>query len=173
MTRALNRSISFWILVVASIGLIVAGSMIALDHLGTMTATLKDGSATGLEVYAGQSWIVIGTALLGAGALGILLALALAVASTLLRAATAKPVEIGPLVFEEFDEDAEDRDEQHEKTSDDEGAPVATPDAEAAEPSAAEDESRDGGSQQAAAEGEEPQNGSNGSTATATKISVK
>jgi len=48
MTRALNRSIPFWILLAASIGLIVAGLLTVLDHLGTMTATLKNGSATGL-----------------------------------------------------------------------------------------------------------------------------
>ena len=153
MTRVLNRSIPFWILLAASIALIAAGLLTVLDHLGTMTATLKDGSATGLEVYGGQSWIVLGAALLGAGALGVLLTLALAVVSSLLDAATAKPVEIAPLAFDDIDQDA---------------APEEALDAPAAPHEIAQEQQ-----DQAEETGDEPQKGSSGSTATATKISVK
>jgi hypothetical protein len=159
MTRALNRSIPFWILLTASIGLIVAGLLTVLDHLGTMTATLKDGSATGLEVYGGQSWVVLGAALLGAGALGVLLTLALAVVSSLLGAATARPVVLEPVAFDGLDEESE---------FDPEGALDA--------PASAHEIERE---QQAASDAddataaEESQNGSSGSSATATKISVK
>ncbi|MFJ4164341.1 hypothetical protein ACIPY5_02195 [Microbacterium sp. NPDC089698] len=158
MTRVLNRSIPFWILLAASIALVAAGLLIVLDHLGTMTATLKDGSATGLEVYGGQSWIVLGAALLGAGALGVLLSLALAVVSSLLGAATAKPVDLAPLAFDELEQDA-----------DPEGAldaPAAPHEIEQEQQDRAETQTDD-------APAEEAQNGSSGSTATATKINVK
>ncbi|PRB07306.1 hypothetical protein [Microbacterium sp. MYb64] len=159
MTRVLNRSIPFWILLAASIALVVAGLLTVLDHLGTMTATLKDGSATGLEVYGGQSWIVLGAALLGAGALGVLLTLALAVVSSLLGAATAKPVEIAPLVFDDLDQDV-DREE--------------APDAPAAPQEIAQEQQQNSAAAEAdETSAEETQNGSSGSTATATKINVK
>lgn len=87
MKSPLTRSIPFWILLVASVGLVAAGAILISQRLGTMTKTLGDGSATGLEVYGGQSWIVVGAALLGAGALGVLLTLALAAASALVPAA--------------------------------------------------------------------------------------
>ncbi|OZB82212.1 hypothetical protein [Microbacterium sp. 13-71-7] len=156
MTRVLNRSIPFWILLAASIALVVAGLLTVLDHLGTMTATLKDGSATGLEVYGGQSWIVLGAALLGAGALGVLLTLALAVVSSLLGAATAKPVEIAPLAVDDLEQDV-----------DPEGAldaPAAPHEIEQEQQQRAEADD---------APADEAQNGSSGSTATATKINVK
>lgn len=158
MTRALNRSISFWILLAASAGLAITGVLVVLEHLGTMTATLKDGSATGLEVYAGQSWIVIGSALLGAGALGILLALALAVASTLLGAATAEPVRAEPLIVDGAVETVDPEDAPDDTTVIDEITPTG---------------SGEIAGQTAADPGDEPQNGSSGSTATATKISVR
>jgi hypothetical protein len=150
MTRALNRSISFWILLAVSIALIASGALVVLDHLGTMTATLKDGSATGLEVYAGQSWIVIGAALIGAGALGVLLALALAVVAGLLRA----PDGATPATAPEITED-----------------PAAGMDS----TEAPETEAEPSGSleQSTSDVEEEDQNGSSGSTATATKISVR
>lgn len=156
MTRVLNRSIPFWILLAASIALIVAGLLTVLDHLGTMTATLKDGSATGLEVYGGQSWIVLGAALLGVGALGVLLSLALAVVSSLLGAATANPVAIAPLAFDDLEHDVD---------------PEGALDAPAA-PHEIEQEQQDRTEVEDASV-EETQNGSSGSTATATKINVK
>ncbi|MCE4024708.1 hypothetical protein LXM50_01840 [Microbacterium sp. Au-Mic1] len=165
MTRALNRSLPFWILVVASIGLVAAGLLTVLDHLATMTATLKDGSATGLEVYGGQSWIVLGSALIGAGALGVLLALALAVVSTLLGAATARPVDIAPLAFEDVD-DIDD------ETGSEAADPAGALDAPAA-PHEIEKQQRQNPAEVDDASADEAQKGSSGSTATATKISVK
>jgi len=159
MTRALNRSIPFWILLAASIGLIVAGLLTVLDHLGTMTATLKDGSATGLEVYGGQSWVVLGAALLGAGALGVLLTLALAVVSSLVGAATAQPIALDPIAFDGHDE---------ELPLDPEGALDAP-----ASPHEIEREQQVSADADDATAEEESQNGSSGSSATATKISVK
>lgn len=158
MTRVLNRSIPFWILLAASIALVVAGLLTVLDHLGTMTATLKDGSATGLEVYGGQSWIVLGSALLGAGALGVLLTLALAVVSSLLGAATAKPVEIAPLAFDDLEQDVD---------------PEEALDAPAAPQEIAQEQQNSGTAEADETSADEPQNGSSGSTATATKINVK
>ncbi|MBS1905337.1 MAG: dinucleotide-utilizing enzyme [Actinobacteria bacterium] len=164
MTRALNRSIPFWILLAASVGLVAAGAVTVLDHLGTMTTTLKNGSATGLEVYAGQSWIVIGAALLGAGALGILLTLSLTVVSALLGAATAKSVEIGPLVFDDVDAAAQGGEESEFLH----GGTVAAQEVVLDGSTQIEVEPQD---DDEAADG--TQNGSSGSTATARKISVK
>jgi|GEM_PF-547469 len=161
MTRALNRSLPFWILLAASAGLVAAGIVTVLDHLGTMTATLKDGSATGLEVYAGQSWIVIGAALLGAGALGILLALALVVISALLGAATAAPAVVAPLASDDEDHEPDDLD------------PETALDASAAPHEILPEPEQDGSASSSDETATGSQNGSSGSTATATKISVR
>lgn len=149
MTRAMNRSIPFWILLAASVALVLSGALVVLDHLGTMTTTLKNGSATGLEVYAGQSWIVIGAALLGAGVLGVLLALALLVVSGLVAHAAVERVETGPAIAEAPAEDGESEEPVSEDAPSEEVNSADTTDDEA------------------------PQNGSSGSTATATKISVR
>lgn len=106
MKSALIRSIPFWLLLALSVGLAAAGTFLISQHLGTMTKTLGDGSATGLEVYAGQSWIVVGAALLGAGALGVLVTLALAAATALVPTAVgtaetpAAPAAIGSPAIE-------------------------------------------------------------------------
>jgi hypothetical protein len=97
---ALVRSIPFWGLVVASVGTAGYGAMVLAEKLGTMTTTLTDGTATGVEVYVGQSQAVFGAVLVGAGVIGILLALTVASLSTLRPAA---PVEI----VEPIDWDAE------------------------------------------------------------------
>jgi hypothetical protein len=79
----LVRSIPFWALVVASLATAAFGAWLLLDKLGVMTTTLTDGTATGVEVYVGQSVAVVGGILLGAGVLGLLLALAVAAIATL------------------------------------------------------------------------------------------
>ena len=81
----LARSVPFWALIVGSVASAVVGLWLALEKLGTMTATLNDGSATGVEVYAGQVWAVLGAILIGAGLIGLALALALAAAASLVR----------------------------------------------------------------------------------------
>lgn len=79
----LIRSIPFWVLVLASAGTIAAGAYILSDRLVTMTTTLNAGTATGVDVYVGQSVALLGAVLIGAGATGILLALGIAAAATL------------------------------------------------------------------------------------------
>jgi hypothetical protein len=79
----LVRSIPFWALVVASLATAAAGAFVLTDKLGTMTTTLTDGSATGVDVYVGQSIAVLGAVLLGAGIIGVLLSLVVAAAASL------------------------------------------------------------------------------------------
>ena len=106
----LVRSIPFWGLVLVSLATAVAGALLLVDKLGSMTTTLTDGSATGVDVYVGQTVAVLGAILLGAGVIGILLALAVATAAGLRPVA---PVEIvGPIDWTA--EDAADLDEPAE-----------------------------------------------------------
>lgn len=97
--KSLTRSIPFWLLLALSIVSAAVGAWLIVDQIGTMTATLLDGSATGVDVYVGQSWIVLGSALVGAGLVGLLLALTLAAARALLpvpaTAAAIHPIETG------------------------------------------------------------------------------
>lgn len=86
---SLIRSIPFWILVVGSLAVTVAGAAIVFGTLPGMIAGLTDQTATTAQVYGGQSWIVVGAALLGAGAIGLVAVLALAVVSSLLRVVEA------------------------------------------------------------------------------------
>lgn len=79
----LVRSIPFWALVVASVATAAAGAFLLVDKLGVMTTTLTDGTATGVEVYVGQSVAILGAILLGVGIIGILISLAVAAAATL------------------------------------------------------------------------------------------
>ncbi|MGN8552627.1 UNVERIFIED_CONTAM: dinucleotide-utilizing enzyme [Microbacterium sp. SLM126] len=79
----LVRSIPFWALVAASVATAVSGAVLLVDKLGIMTTTLTDGSATGVEVYVGQSVAGLGAILLGAGIVGILISLAVAAAASL------------------------------------------------------------------------------------------
>jgi len=79
-TPSLTRSIPFWILLVGSLASIAFGVWLTVDRLSVMTATLLDGTATGVEVYAGQSWAVFAAAFVGAGLVGLVAVLALAVA---------------------------------------------------------------------------------------------
>ena len=89
----LIRSIPFWGLVVVSVATIAGGWYITTDKLGSMTTTLTDGSATGVDVYVGQSIAQLGAILIGAGVIGILLALGVAAVSTLRPHAPVEVVE--------------------------------------------------------------------------------
>ncbi|WES65578.1 hypothetical protein P0L94_05795 [Microbacter sp. GSS18] len=89
----LATRIPFWGLVIASLGSAAAGAVILVERLGVMTTTLTDGTATGVEVYVGQSLAVVGAVLLGAGVVGILLALAIASLASLRPAAPVEVVE--------------------------------------------------------------------------------
>jgi hypothetical protein len=76
---SLVRSIPFWILIVGSLATSGFGLWLAIDKLGVMTATLTDGTATGLEVYVGQVWAIVGGILVATGLIGLGLALVLGV----------------------------------------------------------------------------------------------
>lgn len=119
----LVRSIPFWALIVASLATAAAGAALLVDKLGVMTTTLTDGSATGVEVYVGQSLAGLGATLLGAGVVGVLISLAIAAMATLRPHA---PVE----VVEPIDWDLEGSESEEPATGSDETA------AEASEPSA-------------------------------------
>lgn len=154
MNKSLTRSIGFWLLLVFSLASAGVGGWLVAGQVGSMTSTLLDNTATGVDVYVGQSLIVVGSVLLGAGIIGILLTVALTAVQALLPAAA-------PVVVEPIDWTAEEP-APAEGTE----APVtAETDAENVEASADEvvETTDDEGSQ----------NGSSGSTATATKISVK
>ncbi|GAA5030368.1 dinucleotide-utilizing enzyme [Microbacterium fluvii] len=79
-TRLL-RSIPFWVLVVGSLASIVYGVLQLIEKLSVMETTLTDGTATGVEVYVGQSVVVVAAILIGAGIVGLALALSLATAA--------------------------------------------------------------------------------------------
>ncbi len=149
MNTSLTRSIGFWLLLVLSLASAGVGGWLIAGQVGTMTTTLLDGTATGIEVYVGQSLVVVGAALLGAGVIGILIAVALSAATSFVRSSA-------PVVLEPIDGSA-----QHDEPAQPSGA----------EPSLAQDEALD--EQSASDAADEDQNGSSGSTATATKISVK
>ncbi|MCK2036989.1 hypothetical protein KZC51_12685 [Microbacterium sp. SSW1-49] len=85
----------FWLLLVLSVASAAVGGWIISGQIATMTSTLTDGTATGVEVYVGQSLVVVGAALLGAGVLGILLAVALTAVRALIP--TAAPVVVEPI----------------------------------------------------------------------------
>lgn len=115
-TPRLIRSIPFWVLLVGSLASIGFGIWLTIDKLGTMTKTLLDGSATGVEVYAGQSWAVFAAAFVGAGLVGLVTVLALAVA----RSFVARPVEVVEAIAWSEDE------EPVEAPVVEDAAPVAT-----------------------------------------------
>lgn len=143
MNKSLTRSIGFWLLLVLSLASAGIGGWLIAGQVGTMTSTLLDGTATGIEVYVGQSLVVVGAALLGAGVIGILLAVALIAVQALVPSPA-------PTVVEPIDWTSEDpADDTTTDVDAATGAPVESTADEVA------------------------QNGSSGSTATATKISVK
>lgn len=93
-TTRLSRSIPFWVLVGGSVVAIAGGAYLLISKLTTMASTLTDGTATGVEVYAGQIWAVLGAILIGAGLVGLALALVLgALNSAVAPAADAVVVE--------------------------------------------------------------------------------
>jgi UPF0716 family protein affecting phage T7 exclusion len=150
MNKSLTRSIGFWLLLVLSLAATAVGSWLISGQLATMTTTLTDGTATGVEVYVGQSLVVVGAVLLGAGIIGFLLVLGLTAVQALLPAPA-------PAVVESIDWAApESPSGTDEVTSD-----AATDDV---------DTTTD---QAPLGDTDDDQNGSSGSTATATKISVK
>ncbi|MCS3444381.1 hypothetical protein [Microbacterium phyllosphaerae] len=152
MNKSLTRSIGFWLLLVLSLASAGVGGWLIAGQIGTMTSTLLDGTATGIEVYVGQSLVVVGAALLGAGVIGLLIAIALTAVQALMPSTA-------PVVVEPIDWTAE---------SDAAGEAETVVD-----PANAHSTARVSDAGESADETDEAQNGSSGSTATATKISVK
>lgn len=146
---SLTRSIPFWALLVLSLAAVAVGGWLVWDKTSIMQTTLLDGTATNVEVYVGQAWITAGSGVLAAGVIGVLLALVLGAAKSLVPSA--------PVVVEEIDWTAE---------------PTEAPETEANADSSEESTETDAPAKNEAAD-EEDQNGSSGSTATATNISVK
>ena len=116
----LIRSIPFWGLVVVSLATIAGGWYITTDKLGSMTTTLTDGTATGVDVYVGQSIAQLGSILIGAGVIGVLLALGVAAVSTLRPHTPVEVVE--PIDWDSEVETALEAPEAEKATTD---APVA------------------------------------------------
>jgi hypothetical protein len=81
----LLTSIPFWVLVAGSLAAIIGGLAIVLNGITAMEEVLNDPNATVVQVYVGQSWVVVGAAVLGAGAVGIVAVLALGAAAALTR----------------------------------------------------------------------------------------
>lgn len=158
MNKTLTRSAGFWLLIVVSLAAVGVGGWMIAGQIGTMTTTLMDGTATGVEVYVGQSLVVVGAVVLGAGLVGLLLSLGLVAARTLV----ATPVTAAPVVEHEA---PSIQDETIETVSVPRDAPaLRTADAEPqvdAEPPADEPQA------------DEDQKGSSGSIATATNSSVR
>ena len=102
----LVRSVPYWVLVVGSVAAGAVGLWLTLDKLGVMTDTLADGSATGVEVYAGQSWAVLGAILIGTGLIGLAFALTLAAGASLMKRAEPAVVLAEPL--DEDDDETDD-----------------------------------------------------------------
>ncbi|SCY12359.1 hypothetical protein SAMN05216488_0686 [Microbacterium sp. LKL04] len=103
----LTRSIPFWVLVAGSLASSAAGAVVLMDKLGTMETALTAGTATGVEVYVGQVWAILGAILIGVGVIGLLLAFALGA----LRAFATPREQLAPATepfAEEIETDATD-----------------------------------------------------------------
>lgn len=142
---SLSRSIPYWLLLALSLVAAFVGGWLVLDNTSTMQRTLLDGSATNIEVYVGQAWITAGAAILAAGIIGVLLTLGLAAVKAIAAPRT-------PATVAEIDRGAENEFSTPEDAPELEDAPEA---------------------EEAPAFEDSDQNGSSGSIATATKISVK
>jgi UPF0716 family protein affecting phage T7 exclusion len=83
MNKSLSRSIGFWLLLVVSLAATAVGGWLVSGQIGSMSAKILDQTATGVDVYVGPSIIVVGTGVLTAGIIGVLLSLALVAARAL------------------------------------------------------------------------------------------
>ena len=88
-TSPLSRNAPLWVLLAGSFVSAAIGGFVLTSRLITMDARLQDGTATTSDVYVGQTWAGFGAVLVGAGIVG--LALALTVAALRPHASTADP----------------------------------------------------------------------------------
>lgn len=116
----LSRSIPFWLLIAGSLGSLAGGAYLLVDRLGGMDARLTDGTATTNDVYVGQVWAVFGAILIGAGILGLALALTVGALRSVVAGRPAV-VETAPVV-----EEAELDRPTAAETADDVAAPKET-----------------------------------------------
>lgn len=93
MNKSLSRSIGFWLLLVVSLAATAVGGWLVSGQIGTMSTKILDQTATGVDVYVGPSIIVVGTGVLTAGIIGVLLSLALVAARALVPAPAPAVVE--------------------------------------------------------------------------------
>jgi hypothetical protein len=101
---SLLRSIPFWILVAVSVVTLAVGAWILTSRLGLLTMGLTENTATAVDVYVGPSVALFGAVLVGAGVIGILLALAVAAAASL---RPKPPVEVVEPIDWDADEEVE------------------------------------------------------------------
>lgn len=134
MNTSLTRNLAYWLLLILSVASAAIGAWLITGQIGTMTTRLLDGTATNVEVYVGPSIVLVGAALLGAGVIGILLALVLAAAKALLPAPApvAEVVDVAAPadVASEPEADADENTDGAAETADDaetESAPVVEP----------------------------------------------
>ncbi|MEE6390088.1 hypothetical protein V3G71_14690 [Microbacterium paraoxydans] len=161
MNKTLTRSAGFWLLIVVSLAAVGVGGWMIAGQVGTMTTTLMDGTATGVEVYVGQSLVVVGAVVLGAGLVGLLLSLGLVAARTLV----ATPVTAATIVEQEAPIIQDETVETVSAPREEPALPTAA--AELAEPQV------DAEPASAEPQADEDQKGSSGSIATATNSSVR
>lgn len=90
---SLARSIPFIVLLIASVAATALGAWIVLSKLASMTTTLtvnQQSATAALDVYGGPAWVMFGSALLGAGLLGLFGALAVATLRSFVPVAPAE-----------------------------------------------------------------------------------
>ncbi|MDJ1115205.1 dinucleotide-utilizing enzyme [Microbacterium dauci] len=90
----LIRSIPFWLLIVGSLASVGVGAYLLIDKLGAMETALTQGTATGIEVYVGQIWAVLGAILIGAGVVGLGLTATLGALRSLAAPAVVENVQV-------------------------------------------------------------------------------
>lgn len=76
MNVSLSRRIGFWFLAFVSVLSLALGGSLIIGQLGSMNTGLLDGTATAADVYVGQSLVVVGAVLVGAGLVGGMLTVA-------------------------------------------------------------------------------------------------
>ena len=108
MNNALTRQLGFWLLAFVSVASAAFGGSLIVSRLNSMNTTLLDQTATAADVYVGQSLVVVGSGLLGAGILGILITLAVGVLHRAFSPAASVDAPATPAPIETTAEDVTD-----------------------------------------------------------------
>lgn len=94
MNKSLSGNIGFWLLIIASVAMTAVGGWILSVQIPQMTTALIDGTANSVvDVYVGQSLVVVAAGVLAAGIVGILFALGLVAARSMFAASAPAVVE--------------------------------------------------------------------------------